>query len=1050
MAITQVGVSTVSTELIEYIKEQIRNGTLEWNDLIDVPDYTGQDNRFLRANSSGGSNSMTWSELPESGINWSALSEDIVSETKKGYLASGGLTITMPSNPTEGFIVAVADINSEFDTNPTLVKTVDGTLLEDSDELLLDIRNTYIQIIFDGVKWQITQVNSPFNVQEITEETFVGGVNSYTLSRVPPNSSALLIINNGYVVTSDKYSIVGNVLSFGTAPIGSIYVRHIGVPSSTRVSDVPIGALMYFPSGEDVDGWLDANGSEIHKSVYPDLVRYLTKDVNAETAILPDPGSNFLKVWGRGLNTDVVAPIAIPTYLKDNTWGKWLDTTDSFTSVNLWDGNTNTRTTVNRTFGYVGYRFDVPVTVNSASLNTSDTVSVSKVPTSVILKASNDGITWINTSDPVGGTIQNATVVLTSNTTTPYRYWAVFGTGGEAYSVDNNYYWGVTSLTFSGTSSYRTVGSYQEGAVGAIDMTINGSPAGAGAVQSGTGATVPVVGGTGTISGGSETRPNNVAYVLKIKAFHYQSGSLSDTNVIALRDEVSRLSALVENGKSYVSAVPPTNPKDGSRWYDMDSGRTYVWFHDGDSYQWVDDSPQSTASSIPNVSNSPILARETYTERLLRDRFTDVTNLLDYGARRNSTDDSKVAFDRSLGKTVFIPDGTYTVSSGDYTGNYYYSFGEVNILGESTGIVVENLLFKDTLIAVAVSAGVSVDKVDLITETELNGVTVLYDSSVSDYYVCPVELTGTVGSVSADVNGVKTLTIDAVEYEVYSKKLHDAYTSVTDYSISQYANGDKSKVGLIYKGVTVDSYDYLVYPNESTVWITRSVTGIIVGDFNPTTGIDSGLNGFIVNKSISGSDLYKKSTSVTMTDATYTLDATEQLYGRIEINGTLTVEQELVVGTAERFLTVKNNTAFAVKVVCTASGSGVHVGVGEEFTFIVSNGDVISHSGNITVLLEGSYSTSGPYSYPFGLTEDNIEYIEFTAGYSGQTSASTSKIWSSMFDPAWSLLLRAASASSNYEIIITQSTSASFNISSSLGSMTVRKVVLKIKDGVTY
>lgn len=694
MSITQIGVATVSDELIDFIKEEIKNGTIEWTDLIDTPDYAGQDGKFLKAQSGGGSSSIIWDDLPAAGLNWIVQDTNAVAEDKVGFLASGGITISLPSAPEAGTLIAVADRNNEFDTDPVTITATGGYLIEDEAELILDLRNAYVQLIFDGSKWDIAQVNHPFNIQEITEETFPGGAVEYTLSRVPPSRSSILVINGDKILPTDRYSVVGNVLSLGTAAVGNVYVRHIGTPSAARVSDTPIGAMLYFPNGEAVDGWLDCTGGSISKSVYPDLVAYLTKDPTAEIAFLPDPRGNFIRVWDHGSGLDTIAPATIPSVLNTNTWGKWLDTTKPSTSPNLWDGNNNTTTSVSFSQKYVGYRFDAPVSITNVALTTNDPISGVHTPTSAVLKCSTDGITWIDASVVNPGPFQGQTVNFTSTVGTAYRYWAVFGTGGSPYSGEPTYYWGVSSLIFTGTSINRLVGGQQDQSVGPMsNLNVGGTSVGTGAVQSGTGATAIVTGGVGTFSGGgTETRPKNQAYVLKIKAFHYQSGDLSPTNVTALINEVSRLSTQVNDGTSYVSATPPVNPSENARWYDTESGRTYIWFNDGDSYQWVDDSPQSAAQSTESINAAPVLATGSSTARQLNNRFSDITNVLDYGAFRNSTDDSKVAFDQAGPGPVFLPHGTYEVSSGDYTGNIYFSFGPVTITGGSTGITVINLL----------------------------------------------------------------------------------------------------------------------------------------------------------------------------------------------------------------------------------------------------------------------------------------------------------------------------------------------------------------------
>ena len=44
---------------------------------------------------------------------------------------------------------------------------------------------------------------------------------------------------------------------------------------------------------------------------------------------------------------------------------------------------------------------------------------------------------------------------------------------------------------------------------------------------------------------------------------------------------------------SYIGEQPPTQPLNGAEWYCTTDGRSYVWYEDDDSGQWVESSPQS-------------------------------------------------------------------------------------------------------------------------------------------------------------------------------------------------------------------------------------------------------------------------------------------------------------------------------------------------------------------------------------------------------------------------------------------------------------------------
>ena len=46
----------------------------------------------------------------------------------------------------------------------------------------------------------------------------------------------------------------------------------------------------------------------------------------------------------------------------------------------------------------------------------------------------------------------------------------------------------------------------------------------------------------------------------------------------------------------YISDAAPTQPGVGDTWYCTTDGRSYVWYEDTDSGQWVEISPQSSSS----------------------------------------------------------------------------------------------------------------------------------------------------------------------------------------------------------------------------------------------------------------------------------------------------------------------------------------------------------------------------------------------------------------------------------------------------------------------
>lgn len=107
----------------------------------------------------------------------------------------------------------------------------------------------------------------------------------------------------------------------------------------------------------------------------------------------------------------------------------------------------------------------------------------------------------------------------------------------------------------------------------------------------------------------TQTRNGQAVTVTKLTLFKIVS---SDAELQAIDTSKFKHAMLIENGfgQSYyfnggswmplattggqvVSAVPPSNPVNGTRWFDTTSGRTYIYYVDVDSAQWVEDNPQN-------------------------------------------------------------------------------------------------------------------------------------------------------------------------------------------------------------------------------------------------------------------------------------------------------------------------------------------------------------------------------------------------------------------------------------------------------------------------
>ena len=66
-------------------------------------------------------------------------------------------------------------------------------------------------------------------------------------------------------------------------------------------------------------------------------------------------------------------------------------------------------------------------------------------------------------------------------------------------------------------------------------------------------------------------------------------------NIDYVKDVAEAIEGLPVSG--YSGDTPPTQPRVGATWYCTTDGRTYVWYEDVDSGQWVESNPQSDLST---------------------------------------------------------------------------------------------------------------------------------------------------------------------------------------------------------------------------------------------------------------------------------------------------------------------------------------------------------------------------------------------------------------------------------------------------------------------
>ena len=73
-------------------------------------------------------------------------------------------------------------------------------------------------------------------------------------------------------------------------------------------------------------------------------------------------------------------------------------------------------------------------------------------------------------------------------------------------------------------------------------------------------------------------------------------GSAFD-KIITVANNIEHIAEIADSisgsgANGYIGDTPPIFPLAGATWYCTSDGRTYVWYVDADSGQWVDSSPQ--------------------------------------------------------------------------------------------------------------------------------------------------------------------------------------------------------------------------------------------------------------------------------------------------------------------------------------------------------------------------------------------------------------------------------------------------------------------------
>tara|TARA_R100000388_G_scaffold22352_1_gene17016 strand:- start:3634 stop:6621 length:2988 start_codon:yes stop_codon:yes gene_type:complete len=134
---------------------------------------------------------------------------------------------------------------------------------------------------------------------------------------------------------------------------------------------------------------------------------------------------------------------------------------------------------------------------------------------------------------------------------------------------------------------------------------------------------------------------------------------------------------------STTSNTPPTDAVSGDRWYDTVSGRSFIYYTDVDSSQWVEENPAFDADEFTtNITNTNVATNAAIaatklsftqtgtgaTARTVDNKFKDIVSVKDFGATGDGSTDDTTAIQAALtaasgNSKVFLPKGTYMVSA---------------------------------------------------------------------------------------------------------------------------------------------------------------------------------------------------------------------------------------------------------------------------------------------------------------------------------------------------------------------------------------------------
>lgn len=171
------------------------------------------------------------------GINWAGnvKTAPFNALANNGYHVGGvGITVTMPAAPNDGEVIALTDLDGNWDQynvrvsgNGKQFRSPNSAV--STTDVILDYRGGYIEFVY-SLSEDIWLANlAGVGAQGIVVDKFSAGNGPWTLSQAPASKESVLIIIGNVLQDPDAFEINGNQLVISGGASGAIRVWHMGV-----------------------------------------------------------------------------------------------------------------------------------------------------------------------------------------------------------------------------------------------------------------------------------------------------------------------------------------------------------------------------------------------------------------------------------------------------------------------------------------------------------------------------------------------------------------------------------------------------------------------------------------------------------------------------------------------------------------------------------------------------------------------------------------------------------------------------------------------------